>query len=164
MTLSYLPDSLVDRALDAELRTLLNFCFGSAFADKRYCYEMPEHRWLVRDDYELVAHLAVHDKVFYHNGKPVPFLGIAEVCVAPSHRGRGLVGAMLRAAEAQLNTVPFAILLGNPEVYSSSGYHVVENVYLPSRDAEKPNPDAMIKALSSGAWPTGKVVIEGPPF
>lgn len=163
MTPSYLPDTQVDPALDAELRTLLSLCFGDAFEDKRYCYEMPEHRWLVRDDH-LIAQLAVHDKVFYQNGKPTPFLGIAEVCVAPGYRGCGLVGTMLRAAEAQLVGVPFALLLGDPKVYSSSGYHAVENVYFPSRDAEKPNPDVMVKALGNDVWPVGEVVIEGLPF
>jgi predicted N-acetyltransferase YhbS len=164
MDISYLPDTQVDDALDTELRTLLTRCFGDVFKDKRHYYELPAHRWLVRDEGELIAHLAVHDKTFEHEGTNIPFLGIAEVCVAPSHRGRGLVRAMLQAAETQFSTVPFAILLGDPGVYSSSGYHMVDTIYFPDRDAENPNPDTMVKALGAAAWPSGKVVIEGPPF
>lgn len=164
MTPLYLPDAHVDEALEAELRALLSLCFGKDFRDKRYHHELPAHRWLVRDEGALVAHLAVHDKTFEHAGETLPFLGVAEVCVAPSHRGRGLVKAMLREAETMFSTVPFAILLGDKGVYGSSGYRSVQNVYFPFEKMGKPNEDVMVKALGLEAWPQGKVTIEGPPF
>ncbi len=166
MTTLYLPDAQVDEPLETELRALLSLCFGDAFRDKRYHYELPAHRWLVRDEDALVAHLAVHDKTFQteDDGASVPFLGIAEVCVAPSHRGRGLVKAMLQEAEMHFRAVPFAILLGDPGVYGSSGYRLVGNVYFPYETTDEPTPDVMVKALGSEVWPEGKVAIEGPPF
>lgn len=162
--MTYLPDAAVDGALDAELRALLSLCFGVEFKNKRYAFEMPPHRWLVREEDEVVGHLAVHEKTFECDGISVPFIGIAEVCVAPSHRGRGFVRAMLGEAERHFNAVQFAILLGDPEVYGSSGYRPVGNVYLPFKDAAKPNPDVLVKPLGSRLWPQGAVVIEGPPF
>lgn len=160
----YLPDEQVDETLDAELRTLLSLCFGKEFEHKRYAYEMPPHRWLVRDKGVLVAHVAVHDKTFQSGEKRVPFLGVAEVCVAPNYRGRGLVKIMLRHAEARLGSVPFAVLLGDPEVYGSSGYRTVGNVYFPHEGTGQPNTGVMVKALRSQLWLAGKVTIEGPPF
>lgn len=164
MTPTYLSDIDVDTSLDTELRTLLSGCFGDAFKNKRYHYEMPAHRWLIRDEDRLVAHLAVHDKTFEHNGSSTPFLGVAEVCVAPSHRGRGLVWTLLREMETRFNAVPFAILLGDAGVYGSSGYHTVHNVYFPYESADEPAGDVMVKALDSSTWPTGEVTIEGPSF
>ena len=164
MDISYLPDARVDERLDTDLRTLLSGCFGDAFKNKRYHFEPPMHRWLVRDEGQLIAHLAVHDKTFEHEGATTPFLGIAEVCVAPSHRGRGLVKEMLKAAEVQFAEVPFAILLGDAGVYGSSGYHTVDNVYFPYESADVPTEGVMVKALGSAAWPEGKITIEGPPF
>lgn len=162
--MTYLPDDAVDGALDAELRALLSLCFGDEFKHKRYAFEMPAHRWLVREQDKLVGHLAVHEKTFEYDGTGVPFIGIAEVCVAPSHRGRGFVRAMLGEAERHFSAVPFAILLGDPKVYGSSGYRPVGNVYLPFKDTAEPNPGVLVKPLGSSPWPRSAVVIEGPPF
>lgn len=164
MDISYLPDARVDEQLDADLRTLLSGCFGDAFKNKRYHFEPPTHRWLVRDEGQLVAHLAVHDKTFEYAGTITRFLGIAEVCVAPSHRGRGLVKRLLGEMEARFSTAPFAILLGEAGVYGSSGYDTVHNVYFPYDSTDAPAEGVMVKALGSAAWPSGKVTIEGPPF
>ncbi len=164
LTPDYLPDAQVDDALDAELRALLSTCFGNEFAHKRYCYEMPPHRWLVRDGEVLAAHVAVHEKVLKSGGEALPFLGIAEVCVAPSYRGRGLVGAMMKTLEAHFSGFPFAVLLGDPGVYGSSGYRSVSNVYFPFENTGRPNTYAMVKALGSQSWPVDDVTIEGPPF
>lgn len=164
LTPSYLRDTQVDDALDAELRVLLTRCFGKSFENKRYEYEMPPHRLLVRDEGVLVAHAAIHEKVLKHEGKALPFLGIAEVCVAPSHRGRGLVRLMMRELEAHFTGFPFAVLLGDPGVYGSSGYRAVSNVYFPYEGMGKPNTYAMAKALGSRPWPVADVIIEGPPF
>ena len=164
MTILYFPDAQIDDALDADLRVLLTRCFGKEFEHKRYAHELPPHRWLVRDGEVIAAHVAVHDKVFRSGGESVPFLGIAEVCVAPDYRGRGLVRTLLLELEAQSGTVPFAVLLGDPGVYGSSGYRAVDNVYFPYEGTGKPNAYAMVKALGSRSWPTSKVTIEGPPF
>lgn len=164
LTPAYLHDTQVDGALDAELRGLLTRCFGERFENKRYEYEMPPHRWLVRDGGVLVAHTAAHEKVVKSGGTALAFLGIAEVCVAPSHRGRGLVRAMMGELEKHFAGFPFAVLLGDPGVYGSSGYRPVGNVYFPFEETGEPNTGVMVKALGSQAWPTSKVTIEGPPF
>ena len=72
--MTYLPDAAVDGARDAELRALLSLCFGDGFRHKRYTFEMPAHRWLVREEDKFVGHLAVHDKTFECNGTSVPFM------------------------------------------------------------------------------------------
>lgn len=164
LTPDYLRDAQVDDALDAELRTLLTRCFDNSFETKRYAYEMPPHRLLVRDGGALVAHVAVHEKVLKSGGEALAFLGIAEVCVAPSHRGRGLVRAMMKASEAHFTGFPFAVLLGDPGVYSSSGYRSVGNVTFPYEGTGEPNRYAMVKVLGSRSWPVAGVTIEGPPF
>ncbi len=163
-SIRYLPDAEVDEKLDRTLRTLLTVCFGKIFRDKRFCFEMPPHRWLAWEQGEVVAHLAVHEKTFQQEGHTVPFIGVAEVCVAPPYRGRGLVKAMLKEAEAHLADHSFAVLLGDPQVYGSSGYQPVVNVYFPAKDGERPNPDALVKALGRNPWPEGRVVIAGSPF
>ena len=162
--IQYVADRDVDMTLDIKLRALLAQCFGEAFSDKRYCFEMPPHRWLVYAGDELAAHLAIHEKVFTAKGSKEAFIGVAEVCVAPPHRGQGLVKAMLKDAEAHFPNTSFAILLGESGIYGSSGYAPVNNVYFPYENASLPNEDILVKKLRNSPWPTGKVIIEGPPF
>lgn len=164
MEMGYLSDAAVDGALDARLRDLLSLCFGEAFRNKRYCFEMPQHRWLAYEGAELAAHLAVHEKILCHQGGELPFMGVAEVCVAPPFRGRGLVRALLAHAEARFAGLPFAVLLGKLEVYRSSGYRPAASVYFPDKDPRRPNPYALVKPLGAAPWPSGRVEIAGPPF
>lgn len=160
----YLADREVDSALDRKLRALLHLCFGEAFENKRYCFEMPPHRWLVYNSNDITAHLAIHEKVFEAEGKQEAFIGVAEVCVAPPYRGQGLVRKMLKDAEAHFPNMNFSILLGDRGIYGSSGYTPVNNVYLPFKNAALPDRDVLVKRLGSEPWPEGKVIIEGPPF
>lgn len=160
----YLADSAVDEALDRKLRTVLELCFGKAFRDKRYCYEMPPHRWLVYDGDKIAAHLAIHEKFFSIGETDESFIGVAEVCVAPPYRGQGLVRSMLKEAEAHFPDVSFSVLLGERGIYGSSGYTPVKNVYFPYKNSDEPNKDVLVKTLDGKPWPEGKVIIEGPPF
>ena len=106
--LQYLRDDDADTDLDRELRELL--CLGfpgengqvetSAFFHKRYHNEMPRHRWLVRETSGgiLVAHFAVHEKVFDIEGEEIIVGAVGEVCVNPDHRGQHLVVVMANGA------------------------------------------------------------------
>jgi GNAT superfamily N-acetyltransferase len=114
----------VDEKLDAELRELLTECFGHGFSEKRFATEMPRYRWIARDDDgQLIAHVAAHEKSFLIGGLAIPMAGIAEVCVHPSHRSRGLMREMLNIAHVWLaESFDYAALFGVLEVYQSSGY------------------------------------------
>jgi hypothetical protein len=64
---------------------------------------------------------------------------------------------------------PFAMLFGNPRVYSSSGYVVIENTlryWDPEKKAwlEKQNESAMVKQLLDVEWPPGRIDLRGPLF
>lgn len=93
-----IDDSDVDDRLDREIRELLSACFikpgDEVFRDRRYFTEMPSRRWLLRDEGRLVAHVAVHERTIEDG---IRMLGIAEVCVTPTHRGRGLMQGLLKA-------------------------------------------------------------------
>lgn len=163
----YLPDTGVDRKLDEEIRRLLFLCFSTGaprFEHQRFNNEMPLHRWLIRDaDGRLVAHLATHEKAMAALGDTFSFCGVAEVCVHPDARGGGLVGQMLREAEALHEDCDYSILLGAERVYSRYGYVKVGTVYFPHHGPE-PAKSAMVKCLRQETWPEGRVEIPGPHF
>lgn len=163
--ITYLQDTDVTPALDEALRFLLALCFTNEprFAAQRFCNEMPSHRWMIHSGDQLIAHLATHEKSFQIGTATHTFCGVAEVCVHPDHRGRGLVGRLLAAAESHHAACGYSILLGAPRVYTRYGYRTVPNVVF-SLYSEEPFGHAMVKCLSAHAWPDGRVAIDGPHF
>lgn len=172
-SLSYLPDSDVDEALDARLRVLLSTCFTGpedhVFALRRYFHEMPRHRWLLHSAAgDLVGHCALHDKILRCGEREFACGGVAEVCVLPEHRLQGLLKRMMNAIDAFLRgrEVPFAVLFGRERNYRSSGYKSIDNLW--HRDPKGGEEwlhgrNAMVLELS-GQWPAEPVYLPGPPF
>jgi len=158
---------------DHELRRLLLVCFPYAtiLLARRYIRAIPAHRWLVRaPSGELIAHAAAHDKVISVGVEELRVGGIAEVCVAHHFRGRRLVPQLLAQAHAWMESegIPFAMLFGQPKVYLSSGYGVIENpIHARNARIHHLNPfkgKPMIHAIATRPWPAGPVDLRGPTF
>ena len=168
----YLPDDTIDDVLDQQLRDLLSTCFTGpddhVFRERRYFIDPYPNRWIVRGAEGIpVAHVGVHERTIHCEGKEYQFGGIAEVCVHPDHRGRGLVKKMMVFVHLWLKEhgYPFAILLGNPQVYTSSGYNVVDNILYDGVDGNwKPMEHTMVIELSNVSWPAGTVYLPGNKF
>ncbi len=172
----YLSDSSVNELLDQELRNLFSLCFTKpedmVFKERRYFREPYPNRWVIRDDRKaIIAHVGVHEKQILADNQTYRIGGIAEVCVHPDFRGRKFVKAMLVRAHEWLiqNGFVFAVLFGRPEIYSSSGYTQVNNLYHDSYNADNNTPyrkqaTVMIKELSDKPWPRSDVYLPGPTF
>ncbi len=175
LTLEDLDDAGVDAALDAELRQLLVMCFPkdeALFSRHRHYREPPHHRWMIRDPAgRLIAHACIHDKRLGSGAGELRIGGVAEVCVHPEWRGRGLVRRLMKEIQGWLGERPFefAVLFGRTEVYASSGYRNVENPFRQIDPATgqrvvHPVANAMILPLCGRAWPTGEIDLRGPLF
>ena len=161
--------------LDRQLRDLLCACYlkpvDVVFRDRRFFREPPDHHWLVRDAAARpIAQVSVHERALIQDWRRIPMGGIAEVCVHPDHRGRGLVRQMLRAAHGWLaaREFRFAMLFGNPQVYTSSGYVTVSNVSCEEYDAaglphRKPIAP-MVCQLGAQPWPVDPILLPGLTF
>ena len=171
----YLPDSSVDASLDAQIRELLTTCFTKpedvVFKTQRYFREPYPHRWMIRDNQNtIIAHVGVHEKSVDAAGHTFRIGGIAEVCVHPEFRGRGFIKTMLACVHDWLirHEFDFAVLFGDPHVYGSSGYVVVNNlihddVTATGESCTSQSP-AMVRQLSDTPWPAGQVYLPGPTF
>jgi len=167
----YLPDDSVDDELDRELRTLLTTCFTKpqdiVFRERRYFCEPYPHRWIIKQNRGVTAaHIGVHEKKIVAGGQVYPVGGICEVCVHPDFRSRGYVHHMLKQVHAWLdeNTFAFSVLFGDPAIYRSSGYEVVDNLVHGSEEGGWKPIKAMTHALSPVPWPSGEVRLPGPQF
>jgi hypothetical protein len=169
--ITYILDSDVDEVLDSKLREVLSLCFDyqPVFKTQRFCEEMPKHRWFIEEGDLIAAHVALHEKEIYINEKRIKIGGIAEVCVHPNYRGKGLVKLLLTEAHNWLieNNYSFSVLFANhPNVYSPSGYRVINNLirfYDTKVKTWKVElvPDAMVAILKEDIWPDGTVDLNG---
>lgn len=172
----YRHDSQITPAQDEALRALFRVCFRRELAyleHQRFFRELPPHRWIIFDEDEnVVAHVAGYDKIL---GTPVgllPVIGIAEVCVSPDYRGRGLVRAILREIHdwARAQGFNWSMLFGAHGIYGSSGYRRIDNP-IRSLDPQTGEWDietveyALVRSLNDdAAWPTGTIDLRGPHF
>ena len=172
---TYLPDSTIDAEIDQQIRDLLTTCFtkdeDGVFRSRRYWKEPYPNRWIIRENQDnLAAHVGVHEKEVRAGARRYRFGGIAEVCVHPDHRGKGYVKAMLAVIHPWLaqEGFTFSILFGDSDVYGSSGYTGIENLYM-STDPDAPDSPhepqtAMVRPLGDINWPEGVVSLLGPHF
>lgn len=163
----------VDPELDAKLRALLSTCFtqpqDNIFLSQRFFHQMPHHRWIIDGPKGLIAHVAVHEKTLGSKSGELPVWGIAEVCVHPDYRGRGLVKKILDQVHREVDQVDFMVLFGKTNVYSSSGYKSITN---PLRVYEsvarnwkvQPIASAMVRSCGRRVWPEGEIDLRGPVF
>ncbi len=169
-----ISDALVDDDLDLALRELLTICFrkpqDSVFREHRHFKEPPFHRWIIRGaDDQLAAHVTIHDKTVEAGGSSFRVGGVAEVCVHPDYRRRGYVRVMLADLHQWLadKSFDFAMLFGNPEVYTSSGYTSIKNVL---NDVEEDGKTVrkrvspMIRQIGTLRWPEEDVFLPGMTF
>lgn len=170
MRFEYLLDDDVTPALDAKLRTLLATCFtkeqDKIFRTQRYFQEMPRHRYLIWDDTQLAAHIAVHEKQVMIDDQSFPISGIAEVCVQPEYRGKGLVKMLLKVIhqDALERGDAFSVLFGRTQVYQSSGYQPTDNLKVEVKPREwMSTEDTMVLSLNI-IWPQQAVHLVGYPF
>ncbi|CZF82603.1 hypothetical protein GCE9029_03330 [Grimontia celer] len=171
MHIQYLPDAEITDFIDEKLRLLLSASFlnnqdSEHFACHRYYKEMPQHRYMVWEGDELAAHIAVHEKQVSIDGNDYSIAGIAEVCVNQAFRGQGLVKRLLNEVHQHRLAAgdDFALLFGEAEIYSSSGYQTTTNLLLHHPDkgwslAGK----TMVRELDK-EWPSGDVKLIGLPF
>ena len=172
--IDYLADKDVDYRIDRQLKEILSICFPEqpVFLKQRYFFEMPQHRWIIFSADRIIAHAALHEKQISINNSNFEMGCVAEVCVHPQFRGKGIVHLMLQKINQWLKerNFDFAFLFANhPNVYSPSGYFVITNqirYYDPKTNLWHVEcfPDTMACAISGKIWPGGVVDLKGPKF
>ena len=172
----HLYDFQVTPAQDEALRDLFKVCFKRELAyldHQRFFRELPPHRWIIFGEAgEVVAHIAVYEKVTGTDAGLLPLIGIAEVCVAPAHRGRGYVRALLAEIHdwARAQGFAWSMLFGASGIYASSGYQRIDNPiramdYKTGVWETKTADYALVRRLTDDAvWPSGTIDLRGPHF
>lgn len=169
----FIEDSAVDSELNQKLINILSICFDNQplFNERRYYKEIPGYRWYIEENNQIIAHTALHEKNIIVGDRRIKIGGIAEVCVRPEYQGKGLVKQLLKNVDEWLvaNDYKYAMLFGDKNVYSSSGYFNIGNeikyVDYETKETKIEIIDcAMVKTFSDEPWLNGLVDLGGSTF
>lgn len=112
---------------------LVAAAFSDATRDASEELEIVRATWAITDAEQLIELVADDDgTVVAHalaapgviDGVPTSVAGVAPVCVAPSHQGRGVGTALMESlvAAATARGWPLLVLLGDPAYYTRFGF------------------------------------------
>ena len=83
--------------------------------------------------------------------------GVAPVCVAPSHQGRGIGTALMHAlvAAAEARRWPLLVLLGEPAFYGRVGFEAASSVGIHYAPVGPDSPHFLARRLGGATVPEG---------
>ena len=160
---------------DARIATLLARCFATDFGGRSYFIQHHHLRLVVRDDSQIIGHMALGLRAVDLGARRVTIAGLAEVATDPAHRGKGIAAALLQSAiaEAKASPASFLLLFGVARVYAAAGFqgvsnhvaHIVTNGTRAGRVVSQGDDHLMALPLRDEAWPAGDLVdLRGPVF
>ena len=163
--------------LNARLRKLLRSSFPeSEFTQSRtYLKQLPQRRLLAWCDGELAGQMGIEHRAIGLSTGSATILGVIDLCVAASHRRRGLASDMLNQLEqlGREHHIEFLVLFAqDPRLYERHGYRRTENLLRWLKIHEHRNlgigedvlEELMVKAIGDRAWPDGPVDLLGYQF
>ncbi|HEY4347911.1 MAG TPA: GNAT family N-acetyltransferase [Gaiellaceae bacterium] len=166
----------IDRNLESGLTSLLQASFPGY--PKRSHFKLPPHfRYVATVGDELAAQMGVELRIIRVGDATVRTFGVVDLCVAATHRSRGLAGRLLDAltADARARGIDFMLLFADDDrLYVRHGWAHVSNVCtwvkinehrtLGLAERESLGDAMMVKATGTRAWPDGDVDLLGHVF
>ncbi|MEM7105459.1 MAG: GNAT family N-acetyltransferase [Bacteroidota bacterium] len=147
-----------------------------AYPQRTYYKQVPDFRMLVEDGSNLLGHMAVEHRVINMGGVPIRIFGVIDLCVAESHKSRGIASTLLQNLEKMGNNykVDFIVLFADDHrLYLNNGFELATNPcrWLMINDhqslgvARRSLKDCfMIKQLGKKTWKEGEVDMMGTVF
>lgn len=116
--------------LHERISDLLQVSFPNYPTDKSYFNQIPNFRYLVRYDDQLIGHLAVVHRIISLNGVELRVFGIVDLCVDSAFQSMQIGSNILKQLEslAQISNIDFMVLISDAHTfYSEQGFHLVNN-------------------------------------
>tara|TARA_R110002051_G_scaffold298809_2_gene365806 strand:- start:1282 stop:1809 length:528 start_codon:yes stop_codon:yes gene_type:complete len=129
MKIERIEEMRLTGADEAQINTLLLSAFDDSFADRSFHQQRHHVRLVVREGDAVIGHMAICYRAIRLGSRLVTVAGLAEVAASPQHRGKGIAGAMLTAAIAEVaqTRAAFFILFGDRPIYAGRGFVAMPN-------------------------------------
>jgi predicted N-acetyltransferase YhbS len=160
---------------EAAVSGLLGSAF-SAYPKRSYYKQPPDFRYLAWEGERLIAHMAVEHRTINNSGALLRIFGLADLCVADSHRQKRLASHLLSELSllGMQHRIDFIVLMATQkQLYLRNGFVLVNNLCrwimisehstlgVAQRQIEA---TLMVKKLGRKEWGEGLVDFLGPVF
>lgn len=112
------------------LQKLLQNCFPGYFMDRLYHKQVPQYRWLAKDNGCIIGQVGVDYRVIHSKRHgPLSILGIIDTCVDAEYRDQGIASRLLQHLEhwAEGKAVDALIVFADDHrLYEKLGYCVAD--------------------------------------
>jgi predicted N-acetyltransferase YhbS len=163
MNSEIIPEHLLTNQDDAAIAALLARCFKTDFGGRSFFQTRHSWRHVVRQNGQIIAHLAAQLRAVRLGDDLVTVAGIADVATEPGHRGTGLAATLLQAAiaSARQSVARHVLLFGTAKLYPAAGFRPTGNplTYLDLTGARtidlhrhRPEEHLQVLDLADDAW------------
>jgi predicted N-acetyltransferase YhbS len=173
--LEVIPEADITPDTDAAIRALLCVCFPQdepAFSQSRSWHASdPSFSVVGRLHQRIVAHVGIVVRTIRVGQREVAVAGVQNLCVSPTHRGRGLAQAAMAHAldHARRRGLRFGLLFCVPELvpyYESAGWSrsdaTITMLDETGQDSPLPEPNiGMHIAFGDESFPRGDIHLAG---
>jgi GNAT superfamily N-acetyltransferase len=173
-----MPIKLVpEYKLSDDVRKLANRLLVASFPDypldRSYYKLLPQFRYLVWENENLIAHMGIEHRVITNTGIPARIFGLIDLCVASSYRSQKIATTLIQQIEelGKTNKIDFLILFADDaRLYAENGYQRVANIcrwlkvdehQIIGVGEESLSDCMMVKQLGEQTWQNGTVDLLG---
>jgi GNAT superfamily N-acetyltransferase len=173
MLIEIVPEYKLSSGVHNLATQLLVSSFPNFPHDRSYYKLLPQFRYLVWEDENLIAQMGVEHRVITNTGIPARIFGLIDLCVASSYRSQKIATTLLQQIEelGRTSKIDFLVLFADDSrLYAENGYQRVANIcrWLKVDEhqiigvGEKSLSDCMmVKQLGEQTWQSGIVDLLG---
>jgi GNAT superfamily N-acetyltransferase len=121
--------------LSSDVRKLVNRLLVASFPDypldRSYYKLLPQFRYLVWKDENLIAQMGIEHRVITNTGIPARIFGPIDLCVASTYRSQKIATLLLQLIEelGRTSKIDFLVLFADDSrLYTQNGYQRVANL------------------------------------
>ena len=153
--------------LHTQINHLLSSCFSGYPKNRSYFKQLPHFRMLVKNEAQLIGHVAVDHRLINVGSDVFRIFGLADVCVDKDFQSKNIASHLLNQLDqlAQKSGVDFIVLITNQHpFYQKNGFSIVDNVcrwvfinddHTLGVSQRKLGKSIMIKPFSNKDWGNG---------
>lgn len=173
MRIEILPEYKLSHHVHKLANRLLVESFSDYPPNRSYYKLLPQFRYLVWADENLIAQVGIEHRVITNTGIPAQIFGLIDLCVASSYRSRNIATTLLQQVEelGRTSTIDFLMLFADDSrLYAKNGYRRVSNICRWMKVDEHQTLDIgeeslsdcmMIKQIGEQTWRDGRVDLLG---
>ena len=173
MKIQRIEEFKINRKQHLEISQLLKLCFSSYPANQSFYKQFPSFRFLVFEEKELIAHLAIIHRLIKIGEESASIFGVSDLCVHPDFQHKKIASVLLEELETlgKKHKIDFITLIAQEQkIYKKNGFQSVNNncrwliinevqsLGLAQRNLDNA---LMIKPLTKKSWGDGIVDFQG---